>query len=163
MVSAGGVSLVHPPSPSPALPGRRPPLPCSRVCCRTSGPRPACLALRPSLLTLPLPTFFPLYPSCSSLCCFKVGVFFAPMLHGIIGEPRDTSGANGNGATCIIPHAMGTKCRAQRLSIPLASFFQGLAVVGSQMSFLFPQSFMPPIPAVGLLHPSKAGLARPSI
>ena len=58
-----------------------------------------------------------------------------PLRGAGIGKP--------NGATCTIPPAVDTEFRAQRPSIPPTPFFHGFAVVGSQMPFLFPHSFMP--------------------
>ena len=66
---------------------------------------------------------------------------------------------NPNAPTGAIPPAAGTEFRAQRPNIPPAPFFQGFAALRNQMLFLFPHSFMPPVPGVGFATPTQGILS----
>jgi hypothetical protein len=73
------------------------------------------------------------------------------------GPLRDVGSSNPNEVSSTNPPAVGTEFRIQQSSISLAPFVQGFPQVGSQMSFLFPHSFMPPIPGVGFAPTTQGG------
>ena len=63
-------------------------------------------------------------------------------------------GGNPNAASGGIPPIAAGEFRAQRPSIPFAPFFQSFAGAGNQMPFLYPYSFMPPLPGLGFTAPT---------
>ena len=65
------------------------------------------------------------------------------------GTPSHSQGTHASDASAGHPPAMGSKFRSQGSSIPPAPFFGGFPHPGVQMPFLFPQSFMPPLPGMG--------------
>ena len=74
------------------------------------------------------------------------------------GPPRDVSPNNPIHVSTGNPPAEGGELRAQAssippLNIPPLAFFPGYPHHGGQMPFLFPHSFMPRLPAVGLAPP----------
>ena len=73
------------------------------------------------------------------------------------GPLRDIGATNPIDVSTTNPLAVGTEFRVQGSSIPPAPFFQGFPHHGSQMSFLFPHSFMPPLPGVGFAPPNQGG------
>ena len=55
-----------------------------------------------------------------------------------------------------IPHPSTSEFCAQRPSIPPSPFFHGFGGAGNPMPFLYPHSFIPPIPGYGYGSPPKA-------
>ena len=61
------------------------------------------------------------------------------------GNLREAVGANPGGVPIVISPLAGTSISAQRPPIPPTPFFHGFHGAGSQMPFLYPHSYMPPL------------------
>ena len=67
---------------------------------------------------------------------------------------QEGGGANPGVKTCGIPPVAVPEIRAQHPPIPPTSFFHGFGGAGNHMPFLYPHSYMPPIPGFGMVAPT---------
>ena len=71
------------------------------------------------------------------------------------------SGSNNNDVFASPPLANGSEFRPHGSTIPHSSFFNGFPHPGVQMPFLFPQSFMLPLPGMGFPHAGHGSANAP--
>ena len=69
------------------------------------------------------------------------------------GPQREVGGGHGNGNSGGIPPVSAAEFRAHCTSIPPAPYFPGFAGASSQLPFLYPNSFMPPLRRTGFMAP----------